>query len=186
MQKRQERGCKKERGEYRQVSPWQITRRGEIDVERQGQSEAVCRFSTYPPLLLDKAMATPPIHVDTNLLFPPGPSTCIKVQSFVERRLIILPSDSISLAALLFVLLSLPLDLLRGLDVYRREVQGESSQRFSNRNWILPNFRNFDFDFDWCYLNSCNCIVPLYIEVFTNAHTCICYLKRSICWVCSN
>lgn len=56
-----------------------------------------------PPLLLDKAMATPPIHVDTNLLFPPGPSTCIKVQSFVERRLIILPSDSISLAALLFV-----------------------------------------------------------------------------------
>lgn len=103
MQKRQERGCKKERGEYRQVSPWQITRRGEIDVERQGQSEAVCRFSTHPPLLLDKAMATPPIHVDTNLLFPPGPSTCIKVQSFVERRLIILPSDSISLAALLFV-----------------------------------------------------------------------------------
>lgn len=83
------------------------------------------------PLLLDKALSQRHLYirVDTNLLLPPGPSTCIKVQSFVERRLIILASDSISPAAFLFVS---PPPFPSSLRIYYAastsiEVQGESS-----------------------------------------------------------
>lgn len=48
-----------EEGEYRQVSSWQITRRGEIDVKRTRDNlKPFCRLS----ILLDKAIAAPPIY----------------------------------------------------------------------------------------------------------------------------